>query len=102
MASGSRTIARDHNWQREMDALHQRTQALHLFEFWSVGDGTEHEAVQKLQQFDKAAPYHWKFSDILPCLEKAGELIDMSDSERRSLIMCNPALHGQIAGMHQR
>ena len=97
MATSSRRIAHDHNWQHEMDALHQRTQALHLFEFWSVDSETEHDAVQKLQKFDKAIPYLWKYADIHPCLEKAGELIDMYDSERRSLIMCNPALDGQIA-----
>lgn len=90
-------IAHDHNWQREMDALHERTRALHLFEFWSTNNETEHEAVRKLQRFDKAQPHLWKFADILPCLEKAGELIDMYESERRSLIMCNPALGGQIA-----
>ncbi len=97
MATSSRKIEHDHNWQHEMDALHQRTQALHLFEFWSVNSEAEHEAVQKLQKFDKAMPYLWKYADIRPCLEKAGELIDMYDSERRSLIMCNPALTGQIA-----
>lgn len=97
MATSSRKIEHNHNWQAEMDALHQRTQALHLFEFWSVNSEAEHEAVQKLQKFDKAMPYLWKYADIRPCLEKAGELIDMYDSERRSLIMCNPALIGQIA-----
>ncbi len=97
MATSSRKIEHDHNWQHEMDALHQRTQALHLFEFWSVNSETEHDAVQKLQQFNKAMPYLWKYADIHPCLVKAGELIDMYDSERRSLIMCNPALDGQIA-----
>ena len=97
MAEAARKIKRDHNWQHEMDALHRRTEELHLFEFWSVDDETEHEAVRKLQKFDKAMPHMWKFADIHPCLEKAGELIDMYDSERRSLIMCNPALDGQIA-----
>jgi gentisate 1,2-dioxygenase len=92
-----RRIGRDDNWQREMDLLHARTQELHLFEFWSTGDETEHEAVRKLQKFDKARPHLWRFADIHPCLVKAGELIDMYESERRSLIMCNPALGGQIA-----
>jgi gentisate 1,2-dioxygenase len=93
----AREIKRDDNWQREMDALHQRTQALNLYEFWSTNAETEHEAVQKLQRFDKAKPHIWHYRDVFPCLEKAGELIDMYDSERRSLIMCNPSLGGQIA-----
>jgi gentisate 1,2-dioxygenase len=96
-AGPAREITRDDNWQREMDALHERTQKLHLYEFWSTGNETEHGAVVNLQRFDKAMPHLWKYADIRPCLEKAGELIDMYDSERRSLIMCNPALNGQIA-----
>ena len=96
-ASPARAIKRDDNWRQELDALHQRPQSLNLFEFWSVDDENEHDAVQKLQKFTKAKPYLWKFSEILPCLEKAGELIDMYASERRSLIMCNPSLDGQIA-----
>jgi gentisate 1,2-dioxygenase len=89
--------ARDDNWRREMDALHERTRELNLFEFWSTDSETEHEAVRKLQKFDKAKPHIWRYADVLPCREKAGELIDMYDSERRSLIMCNPSLGGQIA-----
>jgi gentisate 1,2-dioxygenase len=80
-----------------MEALHERTRALNLYEFWSVGKAGEHEAVRDLARFDRAAPHIWKYRDIRPCLEKAGELIDMTESERRSLIMCNPALKGLIA-----
>lgn len=86
-----------YNWDEEMDALHEKTQALNLYEFWSVGKSGEHEAVRDLARFDKAVPHIWKYSDVRPCLEKAGELIDMDESERRSLIMCNPALKGLIA-----
>ena len=82
---------------RELEILHERTQALHLYEFWSDIGESEHQAVTKLQDFQKAVPHLWKYSDILPCLEKAGELIDMNESERRSLIMCNPALDGLVA-----
>ncbi len=89
--------SRHHNRDAELAVLHERTQALNLYEFWSVNEETEHEAVNNLQQFTKAAPHIWKYADVFPCLEKAGELIDMHDSERRSLIMCNPALQGQIA-----
>ena len=85
------------NRDHELAELHERTQALNLYEFWSVNNQTEHEAVANLQKFQKAAPHLWKYADILPCLEKAGELIDMYESERRSLIMCNPALDGRIA-----
>ena len=86
-----------YNWQAEIDALHEKTQALNLYEFWSVGKQGEHEAVRDLARFDHAVPHIWKYKDVLPCLEKAGVLIDMDESERRSLIMCNPALKGLIA-----
>ena len=85
------------NWDAEMDALHEKTQALNLYEFWSVGKQGEHEAVRDLARFDRAVPHIWKYRDIRPCLVKAGELIGMDESERRSLIMCNPALKGLIA-----
>ncbi len=85
------------NRDAALAALHERTSALHLYEFWSANQETEHEAVTKLQKFTHAVPHIWKYADVWPCLEKAGELIDMYDSERRSLIMVNPALGGQIA-----
>ena len=85
------------NWKEEMAALHKRTQELHLYEFWSVGQQGEHEAVRELARCDGAVPHIWKYKNVFPCLDKAGELIDMDESERRSLIMCNPALKGLIA-----
>jgi gentisate 1,2-dioxygenase len=85
------------NWDAEMAALHEKTAALGLYEFWSVGQQGEHEAVRDLAKFQKAQPHIWKYSDIRPLLVKAGELIPMAESERRSLIMCNPALEGLIA-----
>ncbi len=63
-----------------MDALHEKTQALNLYEFWSVGKQGEHEAVRDLAKFDHAVPHIWKYSDIRPCLVKAGELIPMEES----------------------
>ncbi len=92
-----RTSGRGANWDAEMTALHGRTQALQLYEFWSVGKAGEHEAVRDLAKFQAAVPHIWKYRDIAPCLLKAGELIPMEESERRSLIMCNPALEGLIA-----
>jgi gentisate 1,2-dioxygenase len=89
--------ARKGNWDAEMAALHEKTEALGLYEFWSVGKQGEHEAVRDLAKFQKAVPHIWKYRDIRPCLVKAGELIPMEESERRSLIMCNPALDGLIA-----
>ena len=41
------------------------------------------------------APAHWKYSDVAPCLEQAGQLITAEEAVRRVLILENPALRGQ-------
>ena len=63
-----RSTGRGANWEAEMAALHEKTQALGLYEFWSVGKQGEHEAVRDLAKFQKAVPHIWKYSDIRPCL----------------------------------
>ena len=35
----------DYNWDAEIAALHKKTQAHNLYEFWSVGKAGEHKAV---------------------------------------------------------
>ena len=60
----------DYNWDAEIAALHEKTQALNLYEFWSVGKAGEHEAVRDLAKFDKAVPHIWKYQEIHKCLEK--------------------------------
>ena len=93
------TAPKTHNRDAEMAALHERTKALNLFEFWSEGDSAaaEHESVRRLSKRRQAVPHIWRFKDVEPVLFKSAELIDMHMSERRSLIMCNPALDGDIA-----
>ena len=66
--------SRHHNRDAELAILHERTQALNLYEFWSVNEETEHEAVNNLQKFTKAQPHIWKYADVFPCLEKAGAI----------------------------
>jgi gentisate 1,2-dioxygenase len=85
------------NRASEMEALHQATKKLNLFEFWSEDPTNERGAVDRLSFFIKAVPHIWRFAEIEPCLRKAGELITMEESERRSLIMVNPALHPLIS-----
>lgn len=85
------------NRAKELAALHQTTRALHLFEFWAQDNEVEHDAIERLKFYTKAVPHIWKFRDIEPALVKAAELIDMYESERRSLIMINPGLGGAIA-----
>lgn len=96
---GDRERARAPNREAELNALHQQTKAQHLFEFWSEGyaDAREHESVARLSEFKRAIPHLWRYAEIEPLLFKSAELIDMRMSERRSLIMTNPALEPLIA-----
>jgi gentisate 1,2-dioxygenase len=84
-------------WQAEMAALQKRDQELFLYEYWSTDDQVAHEATHRLQRRHKAVPHHWKWSDLLPCIEKSGELVGIEESERRTLILMNPALAPMIA-----
>lgn len=80
-----------------LERLHQMTDALSLFEFWGEEKGYERQATDRLRWRVAAEPHLWRFRDIEPCLRLAGELIPMEISERRSLIMINPALRPTIA-----
>jgi gentisate 1,2-dioxygenase len=86
------------NYQQRMDALHRKTNDLSLFEFWGESPDDEHQATARLRA-DRipAIPHLWKYSDIHPCLLEAAELIPMQLSERRSIIMVNPALKPIVA-----
>lgn len=77
--------------------LHERTRAADLFEFWSQDYDAAHDATDRLQFRTKAEPHIWKYREIRPLLLRSGELIDMYQSERRSLIMVNPALRPAVA-----
>lgn len=84
-------------WEQEMAALHKRDRELSLYEYWSTNTEVAHEATNKLQTRVKAVPHHWRWADLLPCIEKSGELVPMEESERRTLILMNPALAPTIA-----
>lgn len=84
--------------QQRLDKLHERDEALSLFEFWGEDASNEHEATDRLRAGRlNAVPHIWKYRDVHPCLLEAAQLIPMEMSERRSLIMVNPALKPLIA-----
>ncbi len=85
------------NWAKEMEALRKRDEELSLYEYWSTNYEVAHDATNKLQRRAQAVPHMWKWRDLLPCIEKSGELVSMNDSERRTLILMNPALAPTIA-----
>ncbi len=77
--------------------LSARTRAANLYEFWAHDSDAAHDATQQLQFRAAAIPHIWKYREIWPLLKRSGELIDMYQSERRSLIMVNPGLHPAVA-----
>jgi gentisate 1,2-dioxygenase len=83
--------------REDLEDLSRRSREANLFEFWSQDSETEHDATNRLQLYSKAQPYIWKYREIWPLLKRSGELIDMYQSERRSLIMVNPALRPNVA-----
>src|ERR687892_320821 len=83
--------------QERFDALHEATKKLSLFEFWGEDPNYQSQATDRLKFRIAAEPHHWKYSEIKPCLLEAAQLIPLEISERRSLIMVNPALRPAIA-----
>ena len=83
--------------QARLDALHEATRRLNLFEFWGEDPAYRRQAAERLQFRIPAEPHHWRYRDIHPCLLEAAQLIPLEISERRSLIMVNPALRPAIA-----
>jgi len=83
--------------EAQLAKLHEATSKLSLFEFWGEDPADEHQATNRLQFRVAAAPYHWKYSEVRPCLLEAAKLIPLEMSERRSLIMTNPSLRPAIA-----
>src|SRR5277367_3914321 len=90
--------AREHSKERRLEALHETTNRLNLFEFWGENPKDEHQATDRLRA-DRipAIPYIWKYRDMYPVLLEAAEVIPMEMSERRSIIMVNPALRPTVA-----
>ena len=76
------------NHRQRLDVLHEKTDKLHLFEFWGDDSADQHQGTKLLcaGKLD-AVPYHWHYRDIEPCLLEAAKLVPSSMSERRSLII---------------
>src|SRR5205085_11359297 len=59
-----------------------------------------HDEIKQLLVSKKATPHVWRYeADIEPLLYRSAELVRMSDSERRSLILVNPGLAPQRASV---
>jgi len=80
------------NRDARLDALYRRLDAHDLAPYWAVQSDTEHDEDGQVLKGSKAAPYLWKYGEIEPILYEAAELITMENSERRSVVLVNPAL----------
>jgi len=79
------------NKKAALKGLYDELYAKNMFPFWATSD-TDHDEVKQLMATSKAVPFVWRYTDIEPLLQRAAQLVTMDDSERRSLILCNPGL----------
>jgi gentisate 1,2-dioxygenase len=77
----------------QLAQLHDQVASMSTWGFWGEDPDDEHQATDKLQENPrKAVPFIWRYADLHPILLRAAELIPMTVSERRSLMLINPAL----------
>ena len=53
---------------------------------------TAMEAMVPPRPEPKAVAHVWRYAELRPLLERAGELVDAADAERRVFMLVNPAL----------
>src|SRR5581483_3630630 len=74
------TAPQDH--QQRLDALNQRAHAASLHGAWDKRGRAQADAVR---------PWLWRWSDVLPCLLEAGDLVPIDDTMRmRTIGLLNP------------
>lgn len=74
------------------ESLYRDMSPLNLTPLWEVL-----HALVPPQPASPCVPAHWKYGQIRPCLQRAGEVITAEEAVRRVLILENPALRGQSA-----
>jgi gentisate 1,2-dioxygenase len=88
------------NREAALAALYGDIAAGNMFPFWATTTEVAHDEVHQILGARKAVPHIWNFRNgIEPLLRRAAELVRMSDSERRSLILVNPGLAPQRASV---
>lgn len=81
------------NRETALAGLYDDVHKAHLFPFWATTGEVRHDEIRQLMASPKALPFVWRYREtILPLLRRSAELVSMSDSERRSLILINPGL----------
>jgi gentisate 1,2-dioxygenase len=84
---------RGNDREAALAALYEDVHQSHMFPFWATTTEVAHDEIKQLMQSRRAVPYLWSYErEIEPLLYRSAELVSMSDSERRSLILVNPGL----------
>ena len=98
MVAQNSRLDRGDNRDAALKALYDDVSKKSMFPFWATTTEVAHDEVRQLMGSRKAVAHRWSFrTDIEPLLYRAAELVRMSDSERRSLILVNPGLAPQRA-----
>src|SRR6266571_4810550 len=98
MSKSSTAARRLPNREAALESLYSDISAKSMFPFWATSTDVAHDEIKQLMGTQKAVPHRWSYkNDIEPILFRAAELVTMSDSERRSLILVNPGLSPQRA-----
>ena len=93
MTSNPSPTAAESNRDAALRDLYGDIHAGNMFPFWATSTEVDHDEVRQLMNTAKAVPYVWSYGRVIePLLQRAAELVSMSDSERRSLILVNPGL----------
>src|SRR6202140_520718 len=93
MSKSSTAARRLPNREAALQSLYGDIAAKNMFPFWATSAEVAHDEIKQLMGTQKAVPHLWSYrNDIEPTLFRAAELVTMDDSERRSLILVNPAL----------
>ena len=79
--------------EEKLTNLYNNLNDLDLAPYWAVEKTrTDHNEDDQVLKGRKAIPFLWNYEKIEPLLYEAANLISMEDSERRSIVLVNPAL----------
>jgi gentisate 1,2-dioxygenase len=74
----------------ERGAFYADIEAFHLAPLWERA----HELIAA-EPTPRAVPHLWRYQEVRPKLLRAANMITQKEAERRTLMLENPALHGQ-------
>lgn len=73
--------------------LYARVNDANMFPFWATTTEVKNDEIRQLMATPKAVPFVWSYGGLIePLLKRSAELVSTLESERRSLILVNPAL----------